>query len=463
MVNPSTPTREVHAGGLVSSATGSLKYPFTLNFYSTPPSHDITIEVFERLAVGRLQVLRAIESGLAKGQREEELISVVRRAQEKYLPLHSNESAQAFDVDEERHADYTSHWLLRLAFASSPDSARWFVTHEAHLFKLRYAMSSIREKADFIRSVNLPYEHVTSEEKQNLYSLLANSTLHCRSIDTEDFIKVPWTHVLDLVAKRQVLLDKGIAFVPHSDMFSVIFSRYKERLEADMEKISRLLLSNPYDDRIRSLLDLVRNTDYERTTSSTSKGTLEELTANDIDTVSTNFPPCMASMYYHLKQEKHLKYNGRTQFGLFLKSIGLPFNEAMLFWKRAFSKFSDDEFTKNYAYNVRHNYGLEGKRANYGCLSCKQIISSPQPAASDHSGCPFRHSNIESLGNLLVRQYNLTDQQVKELAELSRSGNYQPACTRLLEMHRPSSRQDLEPITMPTQFYEASLKAVLKK
>ena len=44
-----------------------------------------------------------------------------------------------------------------------------------------------------------------------------------------------------------------------------------------------------------------------------------------------------------------------------LQAIGLPLEEAMIFWRTEFApKVPGDKFDKEYAYNIRHNYGEMG-------------------------------------------------------------------------------------------------------
>ncbi len=93
----------------------------------------------------------------------------------------------------------------------------------------------------------------------------------------------------------------------------------------------------------------------------------------------------MRNLHTALKRDRHLKHFGRLQYGLFLKVrsfmigvdqskgsahlsvqvLGLSIDEAITFWRRGLSTVQDDKFNKEYKYNIRHSYGLEGKRANY--------------------------------------------------------------------------------------------------
>ena len=113
---------------------------------------------------------------------------------------------------------------------------------------------------------------------------------------------------------------------------------------------------------------------------------------------SESFPMCMRHSHEHIVEHHHIKHGGRMQYGLFLKGIGLSLEEALLFWRTEFGKtMGMDKFEKTYSYNIRHNYGKEGKRTDYTPYSCMKIIMSNTPGTGDAHGCPFRHFDQDGL------------------------------------------------------------------
>lgn len=145
--------------------------------------------------------------------------------------------------------------------------------------------------------------------------------------------------------------------------------------------------------------------------------------------------------------------------------------EAIIFWKSLFTpKCGEDGFNKNYLYNVRHNYGQEGKRANYGPTPCSKIITGSAPSVGDHHGCPFRHSSVDALTSMLASYsgpngvHHLNSSQIAELLELSKGNHCQTACTRLFEFTRrpdqPTGQIDI--FAYPSKFFEASVRLTAK-
>lgn len=118
--------------------------------------------------------------------------------------------------------------------------------------------------------------------------------------------------------------------------------------------------------------------------STSGPGTGDDIKAEMVNGLAAkHFPMCMRALHDNLQRDNHLKYFGRLQYGLFLKVspqilaanysptfafqvLGLSIEEAIIFWRKSFSnRITDDRFNKEYKYNIRHSYGLEGRRHNY--------------------------------------------------------------------------------------------------
>ena len=61
-------------------------------------------------------VLRTVEMGLARNLKDQELEEWIRKAEDKYMPLHHSIHARTLNVSEERRKDNISHFILSLSF-----------------------------------------------------------------------------------------------------------------------------------------------------------------------------------------------------------------------------------------------------------------------------------------------------------------------------------------------------------
>ncbi|EJF65965.1 DNA primase, large subunit [Dichomitus squalens LYAD-421 SS1] len=411
------------------------KYPFRLNFYDRPPVEEITIEQFETAALDRLRVLAEIESCFARNRTFEEMGKVIVGIWDKYLPLHSS-TAHLERLEEERRKDHIGHFVLRLAFCRSEDLRRRFVKAETTLFKLRYQSDDHNEREKFLKSRDFDWVVASPEEIQDLIT----PTSYDPASKSSTYYKVKWTRVPDLVEKRKVVLKGGMAYVPAAEQASIVYQEFQRHLEKDLEATAKALPRLDEDTRLIPILDNLSK-GFQAGISSEWAGKTEGqegLTADMIDEMAyKHYPACMRNLHMALRRDKHLKHFGRLQYGLFLKVLGLSIDEALAFWRKAFSTMQDDKFNKEYRYNIRHSYGLEGKRANYAAMSCQQILMSHEPGSGDSHGCPYRHFSADNLQSALLTMYSdhgLTSQDMPEIMHMVKQKHYHVACTRVFEI-----------------------------
>lgn len=473
------------------------RYPYRLNFYDAPPQFEITIEDFEQWAIDRMKVLGEIESLLARNFTIKEIETSMKPVLDQYLPMSSNSvvakskqnvgassplsvginqgpnSEFRFNDKLEEHRrlkDHYSHFILRLAFCRSEELSRRFVHAESVLFRIRLNAEDKQDVDEFIKTLNIPWEVASPEEKEQLRSLLEWSLVSDtfdntpnKTLEKQNFFKVDFETVPDLVDDRRVVLYKGKAYVPMSFQTNFIISEFSANLTRALGN-TKALLATLQDDRLEPLVDhfalgFENFSAYDARNASANlmAGSGDEISASMVDgLVSKHFPLCMQTIHRGLLATKHLRYEARREYGLFLKYIGLSVDEALKFWSTHFSSITEDKFNKEYRYNVRHQYGLEGSKINYKPLSCVSMAKSPFPAKGEYHGCPYKTFTPDNL-RLSLERMGINDKQ--ELAGISNyvsKQQYNLACTRVYALTHPADHNEQETISHPNQYFANS-------
>ncbi|KAI1852770.1 hypothetical protein JX266_002311 [Neoarthrinium moseri] len=450
-------------------------YPHRLNFYAVPPTADITLEQFEQWAIDRLRVLAELEACSFRNKSPAETATHMEPLIKKYLPLESNSSSST-QLSAQRQKDHYSHFILRLAFASTEDLRRRFSRVETMLFRLRFNEENSKERKDFINNLSLDWEEVSAEERAEYAAQLAALAPFRKGVQEEEsWFKVDWERVPDLVETRRVFLKAGKAYVPSKEQTSMVVAEFTQRLERALELTARALPRLDEDDRLTPILDhLSKNfvTPDASYSSSTSSVPGADISARNIDALSASFPLCMQSLHKSLRRDSHLKHFGRLQYTLFLKGIGLNLEECLVFWRSSFNKITDDQFNKDYRYNVRHSYGDVGGDSNrrgggYSPFSCQKILTEHPPGPGETHGCPYRHFNLDNL-TALLQGVGISDGAVlRGVKEDKENQKFHMACNRVFEyVHKKELKRakdegvmtsaQLETIVHPNEYFKRS-------
>eukprot|EP00249_Psilotum_nudum_P000915 c13103_g1_i2 orf=1-1095(+) len=336
---------------------------------------------------------------------------------------------------------------------------------EVVLFRHRFRMETSEAQRKFMEDYKLPYKPISPAEfemvKDKLGQVARSLNQPLPNADSL-YYKVPFEEVSELVAGRKVFLQKGQAYVPTSQLSSLVIGQFRTRLSKALVLTNRKWMATIAErekDRLTPIVETLRmrylGPDYSQ------PKVKAEVALQDIDSLAkASFPLCMRHLFLKLREEHHLKYGGRQQLGLFLKGVGLKLDDAIAFWRSEFSqKVGMERFDKEYAYNVRHNYGKEGKRADYTPYSCAKIILST-PGVGDHHGCPYRHFSEENLKAALTTLH-VNARTIDEVMDKVRNHHYQLACGITFEaLHGCPCDTG---INHPNQYYEQSQKVLQAK
>lgn len=432
-----------------------------LSMYLVPPVGEITVEELELYAIDRLKVLKEIENIRVRGLTGAAYYNRMREFADKFLPI---------STAQEQRKDHISHFLLRFAYCRG-DDRKWFLRQETDLF--RYRLKNVITVPEFIKQNKLHYENISAEEfaqyGDSLKHLVKSNKPDKRAfghqpIDEPEithtaFYKVPFEKACDLVARRRVIMKKGFAFLHFEDLVSIICREFKDTLGEGLEASERAFPERvAQDERISGFMHNLPRQYIDRDWSKvTQTGTLDLSNINEL--AQRSFPLCMRSMHESLRSKHHLFHDARMQYGLFLKGIGLTLEDALKFWKSEFtrvSRITPEKFDKEYAYNIRHNYGLEGRKADYTPYSCVKIIES-QPAADKEHGCPYRHFSRERLVSTL-QKHGLDGNEVEDIIGEVDGQRWGHACHKyFMARHKGYSMTELV-INHPQQYYSHSCK-----
>ena len=477
-IKPEYLLQNVHTSGDVAFQENYFKESFStdpyanlLSMYERPPIGEITLEEFEVWAIDRLKLLLELESYHQRNRSIKEMIEqnifkgLVSKA---FSPGNTNYNFRK---------DYYSHHILRLCFCSNNDLRNKFIRDEILLFKLRFENMNSSDQEKFIATCpilkgknieTVSQEELTDSMQENLFRVYGNKKINNK------VIKLPFEDVIEMVGQRQVYLYKGFAYLPESLQMSYIVSEYQKFLESELLYTFRSLPRLNEDDRLLPILNHLGSgymiSDYNEQNSALSASD-SNLTHSNVYASENfeNYPLCMQNLLQGLKLNSHLKYNGRQQLSLFLKSCGLGIDEAMKFWENSFAKkYPIEKFNKEYRYSFRHNYGMEGNRINYRPWDCATILSKPRPSKEEFHGCPFRDWNEDRLRSTLKQKKdpstgeNLTNQQVNSVVDSCKQNDYTIACTKYFELTHATLHNE-EQITHPNLFYERAVMSHKKE
>ena len=409
-------------------------------------------------------MLTTIETSRAKGLKGKQLEDVIRTARDRYMPLSSTGLAK----------DYYSHFILRLAYCRSEDLRRWFLQNEVELFKWRFVNNPPEELNTWLARNGLRYEAISREEASELQDKLQEMA-RCRaawykedavsSEDRREHYKVPFEEVIDLIRQRRVFVRAGFAYVPQTDLVSIVATRVRAHLSKQLSMHARAwpALREEEQERLAGFLESLA-TQYIGTDDYTDAKAGSKASVADLPMLAKrSMPLCMSNMHTKLVETHHLKHKARTQFGLFLKGIGLTVEESYQVWRSNFTKdpaMNAEKWQKEYAYGIRYNYGLEGKRTNWTPHSCQRIIMEPgtNAASGEHHGCPFKTFDEVQL-RAQLQQMGVAATEANFILDKARGQHYQVACGKFFEAkHKGTTliETEISGISHPNQYFEKS-------
>ena len=339
------------------------------------------------------------------------------------LFLRENVDHQTPNITEQVTQEIAGHLLLRLAASKNPRLASWLVEKEGDLFAFRYRNATIDQKLIIAKRLLKPYNIRKVEDLEPIIgkkvieqfelnrqkqfkrkkkvrgkSRTGKPTIRTITEPTplRDATQVGFhfSCVPDIISERKTFLYRGWAIAPMFVFHLSVKRAYETQLRILIqESVEKLNL----DKRVANLADRLAK-QMETIVHTPEQLELDgEFSGSTIYKRYDLFPLCSRDLIAKLRSKGHLSHNANLQLGFFLKTLGMPMDEQMLFWYensvdnvgRTF-----EQFERKVGYLIRHIYGQVGRKIDYKAPKCRTIMQ--------RYHCPFMHRSSEDI-EVLIR------------------------------------------------------------
>jgi DNA primase large subunit len=366
--------------------------------------------------------------------------------------------------------DIASHFLLALIMCKNESDMKWFIRQETRLYNARldmqkrYNMYKILSILGIALSEFKKEDHTSVDINKIKFRLINNA--NPKNNEEEKIYFCKFEDALNLVPTHKYYLHKGNIYIPESDLPNLFKLVFEQKMEKIISRIRTKTESIKKDRRIREIFLLFSKEKESIMIEEAAKMAKdmpndEKLrTMNDVDMLSERcFPLCMSLIERHINQYSHLTHFGRLQYTLFLKGAGLSVDESLKFFQKKYEKKTPlDKFEKEYAYNIKHSYGLEGKRVSYAPYNCEKIINMNGPMGRECHGCPFKTYSADNLRKILAT-CNLNPMDIEEIISKKKNNEYQLSCVKYFEGKFPKVIGDGVGIH-PNRYFSSAMKAL---
>ncbi|KRY22744.1 DNA primase large subunit, partial [Trichinella patagoniensis] len=435
----------------------SKEFQHNLQIYRQLPNLSIPLEKVFDLAIKRNDVLIAVDTVTSEGFENADNLS--RKLDFHLKDLHFGIAVHGTDLTNrssehvlnQRLDDVFSHFALMIAYADDVESCIWFQKAEISLFRYRFELENELSIKRFLQCNDIAYSVVSREIESEFHYLkyksckVRNDNIYRvdskNEITDEKFYQVTFKDALTLVKCREVILNRGSAFVRWTDFKVIVSDKFLLILRQNCKNIAKLMPSLCCDERLSVLKNLFNMRKSVQLSLPISVSNLDELSV-------ISFPPCMRRMYECLVHKRHLSNDGRTQIMLFLKHIGMSVENAFKFWLQ-FTSSKNKMYREEINYTLLRLYGKAGSNTNYCAYYCKTLIDKQYRHSVLDCGCPFSACNFSSLQTML-NQWNVSASSQEKILKCFSEKKPNEAC-RLFFAH--SHGHDLENLSVPVIFH----------